>query len=399
MVFPLKSLEDLKLEISQDHEILRQTIREFAEKEVSGYVDKGESERDVPKVLKERAKELGLYGPDVPTELGGQGSDYLSLLVISEELSRVWTSFSTLLLVHWMLNRAIYKYGKEEVKKKYLPLTASGEKIGAFANTEPEAGTDVAGIRSTAKKVNDHYIINARKIFITNGDIADYFVLTARTSPPSNNARWKGITMFLVEKEWGVKTVSRIETTGLKASHTTEIILEDVKVPAENVIGEEGMGFKYAVESFDYARTIVSAQAVGIGQSAFEKLVNYSLQRKAFDKPIAEFQIVQQKVSESFADLLTSRFLTYWAGSLYNKGKTDEYIVAASLAKFYATEAAEKIVMRAMTAHGGYGVSNSIGLERMLRDLQILKTYEGTNDIQRVSAARQFFYRFMGIKI
>ncbi|ARM74733.1 acyl-CoA dehydrogenase family protein [Acidianus manzaensis] len=397
MVFPFKSIEDFTIDLNQDHELLREAIREFSETKISQFVEKGEKERDLPKELKEEAKNIGLYGLDVPTEYGGQGGDYLSLLVASEEISRIWTSFSTFFLIQWMVNRALLKYGNSDLKKK-LKETATGEKIGAFANTEPDAGSDVAGMKSTAKRINDHYVINARKIFITNGDFADYYLITARTSPSEPNARWKGISMFLVEKE-NVKVLSRIETTGLKASHTAEISLEDVKVPAENLVGEEGQGFKYAVESFDYARTIVSAQALGIGQSAFEKLSNYSLQRKSFDKKIAEFQLVQQKISESLADLETARLLTYWAGTLYKKEKMNEYIMIASLAKFHSTESAEKIILRAMTAHGGYGVSVSTGLERLLRDIQILKTYEGTNDIQRISAARQFYYRFMGVKI
>lgn len=397
MVFPLKSIEDFEIGVTQDHELLRETIREFAEKRIAQHVEKGEKDRDVPHELKEEAKGIGLYGLDVPTEYGGQGGDYLSLLVASEEISRVWPSFSTFFLIQWMVNRALLKYGSEELKKK-LRETATGEKIGAFANTEPDAGSDVAGIKSTAKKINDHYVLNARKIFITNGDIADYYLITARTSPPSGNQRWKGISMFLVEKD-NVKVLSRIETTGLRASHTAEILLEDAKVPAENLVGEEGNGFKYAVESFDYARTIVASQALGIGQAAFEKLANYSLQRSAFDKKIGEFQIVQQKISESLADLEAARLMTYWAGTLYKREKLNEYIVAASLAKFHSTEAAERIVLRAMTAYGGYGVSVSTGLERMLRDIQILKTYEGTNDIQRISAARQFYYKFMGVKV
>lgn len=397
MVFPLKSIEDFQIDVNQDHELLRSAIREFAEKRISQYVERGERERDVPAELKEEAKGIGLYGLDVPTDYGGQGGDYLSLLVASEEISRVWPSFSTFFLIQWMVNRALLKYGNEELKKK-VKETATGEKIGAFANTEPDAGSDVAGIKSTAKKINDHYVLNARKIFITNGDIADYYLITARTSPPPSNQRWKGISMFLVEKE-KVKVVSRIETTGLKASHTAEIVVEDAKIPAENLLGEEGNGFKYAVESFDYARTIVAAQALGIAQAAFEKLSTYSIQRNAFEKKLAEFQIVQQKISESLADLESSRLLTYWAGTLYKRNKMNEYIIAASLAKFFSTEAAERIVLRAMTVHGGYGVSVSTGLERMLRDLQILKTYEGTNDIQRISAARQFYYKFMGLKV
>ncbi|MEM3972547.1 MAG: acyl-CoA dehydrogenase family protein [Saccharolobus sp.] len=399
MVFPFKSLEDFKIEISQDHELLRSAIRDFSENVLAKYVEKGEKELDIPIEVKIKAKEIGLYGLFLDQQLGGQGADYLSLLVASEEISRVWPSFSTFLLIDWMFIYTLSKFGSDELKKKYIPPVAQGEKVGAFANTEPTAGSDVAGIKTTAKKINTgEYIINGRKIFITNGDIADYYLITARTSPPDPNARWKGISMFVVEKD-SVKPVSRIETTGLKSSHTAEIVLEDVKVPQENLVGEEGNGFKYAVSAFDFARTIVASQAVGIGQAALEKMINYSLQRTAFDRKLAEFQIVQTKVSESLANLEVARLITYWAGTLFKNNKENEYVIAASLAKFISTEFAEKIVLNAMSVYGGYGVTTSTGLERMLRDLQIMKTYEGTNDIQRISAARYLYNKFIGYKV
>ncbi|MEM1600047.1 MAG: acyl-CoA dehydrogenase family protein [Sulfolobaceae archaeon] len=399
MVFPFKSLEDFKIEISQDHELLRSAVRDFSENVLAKYVEKGEKELDIPIEVKIKAKEIGLYGLFLDQQLGGQGADYLSLLVASEEISRVWPSFSTFLLIDWMFIYTLSKFGSDELKKKYIPPVAQGEKVGAFANTEPTAGSDVAGIKTTAKKINSgEYVINGRKIFITNGDIADYYIVTARTSPPDPNARWKGISMFVVEKD-SVKPVSRIETTGLKSSHTAEIVLEDVKVPQENLVGEEGNGFKYAVSAFDFARTIVASQAVGIGQAALEKMINYSLQRTAFDKKLAEFQIVQTKVSESLANLEVARLITYWAGTLFKNNKENEYVIAASLAKFISTEFAEKIVLNAMSVYGGYGVTTSTGLERMLRDLQIMKTYEGTNDIQRISAARYLYNKFIGYKV
>jgi alkylation response protein AidB-like acyl-CoA dehydrogenase len=399
MVFPFKSLEDFKIEISQDHELLRSAVRDFSENVLAKYVEKGEKELDIPIEVKIKAKEIGLYGLFLDQQLGGQGADYLSLLVASEEISRVWPSFSTFLLIDWMFIYTLSKFGSDELKKKYIPPVAQGEKVGAFANTEPTAGSDVAGIKTTAKKINSgEYVINGRKIFITNGDIADYYIVTARTSPPDPNARWKGISMFVVEKD-SVKPVSRIETTGLKSSHTAEIVLEDVKVPQENLVGEEGNGFKYAVSAFDFARTIVASQAVGIGQAALEKMINYSLQRTAFDRKLAEFQLVQTKVSESLANLELARLITYWAGTLFKNNKENEYVIAASLAKFISTEFAEKIVLNAMSVYGGYGVTTSTGLERMLRDLQIMKTYEGTNDIQRISAARYLYNKFIGYKV
>lgn len=399
MVFPFSSLKSFTIDLKEEHELTRSMMRDFAEKVLANYVKQGEAMKDIPQDLKEKARELGLYGIDVSPEYGGQGADYLTALVITEELSRIWTSFSTFFLINWMFNRAINEYGNEEQKKKYITKVASGEKVAAFAVTEPGAGSDVAGIQTLAKREGDYYTLNGRKLFITNGDIADYYIIAARTSPPQPGARWKGISMFIVEKEWGVKPVSRLETIGLKASHTTELSLDEVNVPSENLLGEEGMGFKYAVETFDYARTIVSAQALGIAQRAFEIMSQYSIQRNAFDAKIANFQMVQNKIAESLADLEASRLLTYWSGTLYQRGMKNEYIIVASLAKFFVTEAAERIVLRAMVEHGGYGVTTDLELERMLRDLQILKTYEGTNDIQRISAARQFYAKFMGIKV
>jgi alkylation response protein AidB-like acyl-CoA dehydrogenase len=399
MVFPFKSLEDFKVDISQDHELLRSAVRDFSENILAKYLEKGEKELDIPKEVKEKAKEIGLYGLFVDPELGGQGADYISLLVTSEEISRIWPSFSTFLLINWMFIYTLSRFGNEDLKKKYVIPVAKGDKIAAFANTEPSAGSDVAGIKTTAKKLsNGGYVINGRKIFITNGDIADYYIITARTSPPDPNARWKGISMFIVEKD-SVKPISRIDTTGLKASHTAEILLEDVKVPEENIVGQEGNGFKYAVSAFDFARTIVASQALGVGQAALEKMVNYSLQRTAFERKLADFQLVQTKVSESLADLEVARLITYWAGTLFKNNKENEYVIAASLAKFISTEAAERIVLRAISVYGGYGVTTSTGLERILRDLQIMKTYEGTNDIQRISAARYLYNKFIGYKV
>jgi alkylation response protein AidB-like acyl-CoA dehydrogenase len=384
MVFPFKSLEDFKVEITQDHELLRSAVRDFAENILAKYVEIGEKELDIPLEVKQKAKEIGLYGLFARQDLGGQGADYLSLLTATEEMARIWPSFSTFLLINWMFIYALSRFGNEELRKKYVTPVANGDKVAAFAVTEPVAGSDVAGIKTTAKKLDSEYVINGRKIFITNGDIADYYLIAARTSPPDPKARWKGISMLVVEKD-AVKPVSRIETTGLKSSHTAEILLEDVKTPAENLLGEEGNGFKYAVSSFDFARTIVASQALGIGQAALEKMINYSLQRTAFEKKLADLEV--------------ARLITYWAGTLFKNGKENEYTVAASLAKFISTESAEKIILRAMSVYGGYGVTTSTGLERMLRDLQIMKTYEGTNDIQRISAARFLYNKFIGYKV
>ncbi|BFH73096.1 acyl-CoA dehydrogenase family protein [Sulfurisphaera javensis] len=400
MVLPFNSVELFSIEISEKHELFRKAIREFMERDVAPFVEKGEREKEVPKEILEKAKELGLYGITVPEEYGGQGGDMLMSALAQEEISRVWPSFATRVSAGALFTTPILLFGSEYLKKKYVPSVAKGEKIAALANTEPVAGSDVAGIESTAKKANGKYILNGRKIFITNGGIADYYVVTARTSPPHPEARWKGISMFVVEREWkGVKVVSRIDTLGLKASNTAELVFEDVEIPEENLIGEEGLGFKYAMATFDRTRVGVAAQALGVAQAALEKMVAYSTQRVAFKMPIIMFELVQEKIAESLTEVNTARLLTYWAATLFDKGLENEAIVAASMAKYYATEIAEKVAIRAITVHGGYGVATSTGVERLLRDVEVMKIYEGTNDVQKLTIIRETARRLLGIKL
>ncbi|BCU66902.1 acyl-CoA dehydrogenase [Sulfolobales archaeon HS-7] len=387
---------DFKVDISEEHEILRSTIKDFCESEVTKYVEEGELKGEIPAELKAKVVKLGLYGLNAKPELGGQGGDLLSQAIASEELSRVWTSFSTHLFINWLYIHAVQTYGSGRIAEKYVPPVAKGQKIGAFANTEPGAGSDVAGIKTYAKKVGNEYVINGRKIFISNGGIADYIVVSARTSPPEEGKRWKGISLFIVEKEQ-VKIISRIDTVGLRASNTAELSFEDAEVPEENMIGEEGMGFKHTLEAFDYSRVVVAAQGVGLAQAALEKMITYSMSRTAFDRKIAEFQLIQEKVAESIAEVAYARLLTYWAANLIMKGNMDDGIPAASIAKYVATDVANRVAQRAENVMGGYGVSKG-GAERYLRDAQILMTYEGTNDIQKLTVARTI-YRKLGLRI
>ncbi|MEM3305728.1 MAG: acyl-CoA dehydrogenase family protein [Saccharolobus sp.] len=400
MVLPFTSVETFSINVSEKHELFRRAVREFMEKHVAPYVEEGERKMTVPNEILEKAKEIGLYGISAPEEYGGQGGDTLMTAIAQEEISRVWPSLSARLSIGGMFMTPILLFGSEELKKKYVTPVARGDKAAAFANTEPSAGSDVAGIQTVAKKVNGKYIINGRKIFITNGGVADYYVVTARTSPPDPNARWKGISMFVVEREWkGVKVLNRIETMGLKASNTAELAFEDVEVPAENLIGEEGMGFKYAMATFDRTRVGVAAQGVGVAQAALEKMVTYVTQRFAFQSPLIGFQMVQEKIAESLTEVNTARLLTYWAASLFDRGAENEAIIAASMAKFYATEIAEKVAIRAITVHGGYGVATSTGVERLLRDVEVMKIYEGANDIQKLTILRETARRLLGLKL
>ncbi|MCH4816624.1 MAG: acyl-CoA dehydrogenase family protein [Saccharolobus sp.] len=400
MVLPFNSVEAFSVNVSEKHELFRRAVREFMERDVAPYVEKGEKEGTVPKEVLEKAKEIGLYGVAVPEQYGGQGGDTLMTAIAQEEISRVWASLSTRISVGGLFMTPILLFGNEEQKKKYVTPVARGDKVAAFANTEPAAGSDVAGIQTVAKKVNGKYVINGRKIFITNGGIADYYVVTARTSPPEPNARWKGISMFIVEREWkGVKVLNRIETMGLRASNTAELAFEDVEVPAENLLGEEGNGFKYAMATFDRTRVGVAAQGVGVAQAALERMVTYSTQRFAFQSPLIGFQMVQEKIAESLTEVNTARLLTYWAASLFDRGLENEAIVAASMAKLYATDIAEKVAIRAITVHGGYGVATSTGVERLLRDVEVMRIYEGANDIQKLVILRETARRLLGIKM
>jgi alkylation response protein AidB-like acyl-CoA dehydrogenase len=400
MVLPFNSVEAFSVNVSEKHELFRRAVREFMERDVAPYVEKGEKEGTVPKEVLEKAKEIGLYGVAVPEQYGGQGGDTLMTAIAQEEISRVWASLSTRVSVGGLFITPILLFGNEEQKKKYVTPVARGDKVAAFANTEPAAGSDVAGIQTIAKKINGKYVINGRKIFITNGGIADYYVVTARTSPPEPNARWKGISMFIVEREWkGVKVLNRIETMGLRASNTAELAFEDVEVPAENLLGEEGNGFKYAMATFDRTRVGVAAQGVGVAQAALERMVTYSTQRFAFQSPLIGFQMVQEKIAESLTEVNTARLLTYWAASLFDRGLENEAIVAASMAKLYATDIAEKVAISAITVHGGYGVATSTGVERLLRDVEVMRIYEGANDIQKLVILRETARRLLGIKM
>lgn len=400
MVFPFTSLQDFRVEINEEHELFRKMIREFVEKELEPQAMEIEKNNEIPEELFDRARELGLFGIGVPEEYGGQGGGQLLTAILMEELSRVSPAFATAVAVKGLFVVPILLFGTEEQKKKYIPPVARGEKFAAHANTEPEAGSDVAGIKSTARKVNGHWVLNGRKIFITGADKADYFVVSARTSPPPDRKqRWRGITFFIVERDWpGVKVGQKIDVTGLRGEHPSEVILEDVKVPEENVLGPIDEGFKVAVETYDHGRIGIAAQAVGIAQAVFEKSLNYALQRYAFERPIISFEGVAFKIADMMIKLEAARLLTYWAATLADQGKK-EYVIAASLAKTFATEVAEEAAAKAIKVHGGYGVDIETGVERFLRDALITTIYEGTNDIQRITIIRQILRQVFGTSL
>ena len=380
---------DYEVKLTPDHESLRHTIRDFAEKEIRPIAAEIDRKNQIPRDLITRIAKLGLTAITYKEEYGGLGADLLSMVIALEELARVSAACSTIFVASHLVSEPINEWGNEEQKKRYLVPMVAGETIGAHAMTEPSAGSDVAGIKSTAKLHGSHWEITGRKTFITNGEIADIYLVFARTSPPPNKeGRHKGLSAFIVERETeGFQVGSKIETTGLRGAQPSELILDRVRVPTGNLLGREGDGFYVGVKTYDRGRIDVAAQGIGIAQAAYEAAVSYAQTRTSFETPLIDFQQVQYKLADMAIGLHTARLLTYWAASLKDQGK--DFVKAASIAKVTSTETAEKLALLAMMIHGGYGVATEYPVERFLRDSQIIKTYEGTNDIQRLTIAKQ----------
>jgi len=390
LVFPFETLEDLGIRLSSEHELFRRSVREFVEKKIEPIALEIDERDEIPRDLLEEMAKQGFFGVGIPEAYGGQGEDHVSTVILTEEICRASPAVSVVLGTNALFSIPIILFGSEEQRKKYLPQIARGEKFGAFAATEPCCGSDVAGIQTRAEKRGDKWVINGRKAFISNADLADYILVLARTSPPPDKrTRYMGLTFFIVEKGTpGFKLEQKYEKMGLRGSHIYELSLEDVVVPDDNRVGAEDLGFLIAMETFDRTRIGVAAQAVGIAQALFERTFKYVHQRYAFGYPLAFFQAVQFSLVEILARILASRYLVYLAAKLADEGKR-EFTFVASLAKFYASEAAEEIATRAINLHGGVGVIREAGIERFLRDIKIIQIYEGSNDIQRLVAYRQ----------
>lgn len=400
MVFPFNDVRDFKIEIPDEVEIYRKQVRQFVENELEPKAMEIEKTGVIPEDLLQKGIELGFTGVGIPEEYDGQGGGAILTAVLMEELSRAVPSYGTALLVNGLFTYPVLKFGTEEQKRKYIPPVARGEAFAAHASTEPGAGSDVAGIEATAEKRGDKWIINGRKIFITGADKAKYLVVSARTNPPPDKRRrWWGLTVFIVETDWpGVTIGSKYDVMGLSGEHPNEVILDNVEVPEENVLQPVDEGFKILVETYDHGRIGVAAQAVGIAQGAFEKAFNYSLQRFAFGRQIIAFQAVSFKLADMITSIEAARLLTYWAATLLDQGR-EEAIFAASMAKTFATEVAERVANLAIKVHGGVGVDKETGVERYLRDAIITTIYEGTNDIQRLTTIRQLLKRALGIDV
>ncbi len=375
----------MNFQLSEEHEMIRKMVRDFAKNEVEPTAaERDEEERFDMEIFKKMA-DLGLTGIPFPEEYGGIGSDYLAYCIAVEELSRVCASTGVTLSAHTSLaSWPIYKYGTEEQKQKYLVPLAQGTSIGGYGLTEPGSGSDAGGMRTTAKLDGDHYVLNGSKIFITNGGIADIYVVFAVTDATSKH---KGTSAFIVEADFpGFSVGKKEKKLGIRSSPTTEIIFEDCRVPVANMLGAEGEGFKVAMTTLDGGRNGIAAQAVGIAQGALDAAVAYAKERVQFGKPIAAQQGVSFKLADMATTVEASRLLTYQAAWRESEGLS--YGLESAMSKLFAGDTAMKVTTEAVQVFGGYGYTKDYPVERYMRDAKITQIYEGTQEIQRLVISR-----------
>ena len=382
------TVDDFSIYLKEEHKEIQDLARDFAINEITPIANKIDKDDHIPDSLIKKISELGFLGVPYPTKYGGAGYDYLSMAIVIEELARASCAVSVIPVAHTLIAMPLTSFGTDTQKQQFLIPLAKGEKIGAHAMTESGAGSDVAGISTKATKDGDNWVINGTKAWCTNGDIADTFLIFARTS--EEQKRHLGISAFIVERGTPGFTVGNsLPKTGIRGSKSVELILEDVKVPHSNILGDEGKGFYVAMDCYDHGRIEIAAQGVGVGQAAIESASKYITQRNAFGRPIMEFQGPQFMLAEVTAELQASRLLTYWAASLRDQGR--DFVSAAAIAKMYATEAGERAALTAIKLGGSAGVATEYPMERYLRDIQVTKIYEGTNDIQRVTLGKLLY--------
>ena len=367
--------------LTKEQELVRQMVRDFAVNEVKPIAAEIDVTERFPMENVKKMGELGMMGIPFPTEFGGAGGDVLSYILAVEELSKVCATTGVILSAHTSLCASlINENGTPEQKEKYLRDLCTGNKIGAFGLTEPGAGTDAAGQQTTAVLDGDNYILNGSKIFITNGGVADTFIVFAMTDKSKGT---KGISAFIVEKGFlGFSIGKKEDKLGIRASSTTELIFENCVVPKENLIGREGKGFGIAMKTLDGGRIGIAAQALGIAEGALDEAIKYMKERKQFGKPIAAFQGLQWMVAEMSTKIEAARFLVYKAAWL--KENKQPYSIDAARAKLYAAEVAMDVTTKAVQLFGGYGYTKEYPVERMMRDAKITEIYEGTSEVQKM---------------
>jgi len=374
----------LHLELSEEQKLLQQTVREFANTEVKPLARELDETGRFPRETLRKAAELGLTGIPFPEQYGGAGFDHISYAITIEEISRACASTGVILSVQNSLYcDPIYRFGSEEQKQRLLAPFARGEKIGCYALTEPQAGSNAAALATQAVRKGDRYIVNGTKAWITNGGAADAAIVYVNTDPPKAE---KGITAVVVERGTpGFKVGKEEKKLGINATACVELSFTDCEVPIENRIGNEGEGYKVALSTLDGGRIGIAAQAVGIAQGAFEEALKYSQQRMAFGQPISNFQAIQFMLADMATEIDAARLLARKAAWKQDIGA--RFTMEASIAKLFASEMATRVTHKAIQIHGGYGYSREYPVERMYRDARITEIYEGTSEIQRLVIA------------
>lgn len=372
--------------LTEDQELTRQMVREFAENEIGPKVRYYDETQEFPFEIMKKLGELGLLGVIFPPEYGGAGMSYLEYVCVIEELGRVDPSVGLSVSAHnGLCANHIYQFAREELKKKYLIPLASGKKIGAWALTEPNAGSDAKGIQTTAEKRNGKWILNGTKNFITHGTVGDIAVVMAVNdrSNPKN-----GITSFILEKGMpGFRPSKKENKLGHRASDTSSIVLEDCEVPEDNVIGKVGEGFRQSMQILEGGRIAIAALSVGTAQGAYESALKYSKERKTFGKPIGEHEAIQFMLADMATQIEASRFLTYRAAWLRQLGRS--FAKEAFMAKLFSSEVAVRVANDSVQIHGGYGYIKEFIVEKFYRDAKLLTIGEGTSEIQRIAIAKQ----------
>jgi len=373
-------------EFTEEQKMIRDAARDFAQNELKPGVIERDEHQKFPTEQVKMLGELGFLGMMVSPEYGGSGMDAVSYVLAMEELSKVDASASVVVSVNnSLVCYGLEKYGSEEQKQKYLVPLASGQQIGAFCLSEPEAGSDATSQRTTAVDMGDHYLLNGVKNWITNGNTASTYLVMAQTHPDKKH---RGINTLIVEKGMpGFEVGAKENKLGIRGSDTHSLMFTDVKVPKENRIGEDGFGFKFAMNTLEGGRIGIAAQALGIASGAYELAMAYAKERKAFGKTIADLQATQFKLADMATEIEAARLLCLKAAWLKDQGLP--YAQASSMAKLYASEVAMRTTIEAVQIHGGYGFVKEYHVERLMRDAKITQIYEGTSEIQRIVIARE----------
>lgn len=375
----------MNLHMTEEQLMMRKMVQDFAKKEIAPFIETMEETEQFPRHLIKKMGDAGLMGIPIPEEWGGVGADFTSYILAIHEISKVSATVGVILSVHTSVGtNPILYFGSDEQKQAYLPKLASGQYLGAFALTEPGAGSDASRIRTSAVRQGDEYILNGSKVFITNGGEADIYITFAVTDP---SAGTKGISAFIVEKGTpGFSIGKKEKKMGLSGSSTTELIFDQARVPAANRLGQEGEGFKIALANLDRGRIGIAAQALGIAEAAFELATGYAKERKQFGQPIAAHQAVGFKLADMATEVEAARLLVYRAAWLQSQGLPCGQ--EAAMAKRFASDTAMKTATEAVQVYGGYGYSREYPVERLFRDAKVTQIYEGTNEIQRLVIAK-----------